>query len=65
MSHSLTKPCAGCGIPNSDGYTLGCQTCVDRRTGRLLRGIRYSPTGYAGEAIDNEDPRGRIVAHSF
>ena len=56
------RPCNGCGIPFSDGYTEGCKQCQDRRQGRLRRGELLTPTGYAGEAIDNQHPRGRLVA---
>lgn len=54
--------CAGCRIPLSDGYTLECKQCCERRGGRLRRGELRTPSGYAGEAIDNSDPKGRLVA---
>lgn len=60
-AHKRTE-CAGCGIPLSDGYALGCETCSDRRHRRLNRGELETPTGYPGEAIANTDPRGRIKA---
>jgi hypothetical protein len=54
--------CAGCGIPLSDGYVTGCKSCQNRRTHKLKRGELFTPTGYAGELIDNQT--GRIVAMS-
>ena len=63
---SYTGPCAGCGIPMSDGYVTGsdyapeCRTCSDRRRNRIRRGELFTPTGYAGELIDNVS--GRLVA---
>ncbi len=63
MSHNLAcMACAGCGIPLSDGYVIGCKECQDRRSKRLRRGESLSPTGYPGERIDNSVPRGRIIA---
>ena len=64
MGHACptTVTCVGCGIPLSDGYTDGlppCGVCKDRRNRRLRRGERYTPTGYAGEMIDNQT--GRLV----
>ena len=55
------KSCGGCGIMLSDGYTLGCDRCACRRYTRLRRGEVETPTGFPGEAIDNTDPRGRLV----
>lgn len=56
--------CSECGISFSDGYSLECRHCSDRRRSRLKRGTLFSPTGFAGEMIDNTDERGRIVAMS-
>ncbi len=61
QGHRATDECTGCGIPISDGYVEGCIRCAERRRARLKRGALTSPTGYPGEAIDNTDPRGRIV----
>ncbi len=55
--------CAECEIPWRDGYSEWCKKCSARRWSRRRRGERYTPNGYAGEAIDNDDPRGRIVAY--
>ncbi len=52
--------CAECGISLADGYALDCKACSDRRTTRLRRGDLFTPTGYAGELIDNTS--GRLVA---
>jgi hypothetical protein len=54
--------CAGCGIPLSDGYVIGCKQCADRQSSRLRRGELFTPTWYGGEMIDNQT--GRIVARS-
>ncbi len=65
MGHNLAVLCCrGCGIPLSDGYVSGCRTCDNRRQRRLRRGERFSPTGFPGEAIDNQTIVGRIVAHA-
>jgi len=53
--------CSGCGIPLSDGYTIACQQCTNRRSGRLRRGEFLTPTGFPGELIDNNHPKGRLV----
>ena len=56
------RPCKGCGIPLGDGYTLGCAHCQNRRTLRLRRGELTTPSGYAGELIDNQDPKGHLIS---
>ncbi len=38
----------------------GCHSCSNRRTTRLRRGELFTPTGYAGELINNQT--GRIIA---
>lgn len=63
MTQNLTSTnCSGCGIPLSDGYTIACKQCSERKRGRLRRGELLSPTGYPGERIDNQTLTGRIVA---
>ncbi len=54
------QDCVECGILLSDGYVTGCHSCSNRRTTRLRRGELFTPTGYAGELINNQT--GRIVA---
>lgn len=55
------KNCVGCGIPLSDGYVIGCHICSERRSRRVKRGQLFTPTGFPGEWIDNQDRRGKIV----
>ncbi len=54
------QDCVECGIPLSDGYVTGCHSCSNRRTTRIRRGELFTPTGFAGELINNQT--GRIVA---
>jgi hypothetical protein len=63
MSHGEPgeTPCVGCGIPLSDGYTVGCRKCDNRRASRLRRGETTSPTGFPGELIDNTHPKGKLI----
>jgi hypothetical protein len=61
MKNPPIANCAGCGIPLSDGYALGCAHCQNRRYHRLRQGHLTSPTGYPGELIDNQDPRERLL----
>lgn len=63
MTQNLTSTnCTGCGIPLSDGYSIACKQCSERKRKRLARGELLSPTGFPGERIDNLSVTGRIVA---
>jgi hypothetical protein len=54
--------CRSCGIPQSDGYCEDCPQCQDRRLNRIARGQLVTPTGYAGEGIDNTHRKGVLIA---